>query len=96
MPPEIVEVIAPLVAVLGVGTLILIGMKMKLDAKVRLHGGTREDVERVAEAVEILRDEMRSMRGDVLELQERLDFAERVLTKGQGDREIAPGATTPV
>jgi hypothetical protein len=96
MSPEIAELIAPLVALLGVGTFILIGMKMKLDAKVRLHGGTREDVERLGEAVEILRDEVRSMRGDVLELQERVDFAERVLTKGQPDRESEHGASTPV
>jgi hypothetical protein len=96
MPPEALEIVAPLLALLGVGTFVLIGMKMRLDAKVRLHSGRHEDVEQLTEAVEVLREEIRSVRGDVLELQERVDFAERVLTKGQSHGEIERGANTPV
>jgi hypothetical protein len=34
MPPEIIEAVAPFLAIISVGTMILVGMKMRLSAKV--------------------------------------------------------------
>lgn len=92
MPPQIVDAIAPLVALLGLGTFSLIGLRMFLGYKARrleLSSG-RGDAGRVDELVEELRNEVQALRGDLGELHERMDFAERMLTRGQ-EAESPPG-----
>ncbi len=102
MSPIIIEAIAPLFAMLSIGTFVLIGMKMRLNAKVRLQesgqSGDNGDSGRLTEAIEMLHDEVRAMRGDVVDLQERVDFAERLLTRGKDHANYAleEGASTPV
>jgi hypothetical protein len=41
-----------------------------------------EEVERLREAVQDLQLEMEAVRGELAEVQERLDFTERLLTRG--------------
>ncbi len=83
MSPDVVELIAPVLALTGVGAMVLIGMKMRYTHLQRTrHGGGGEDVARLTENVETLREEVRMLRGEYLELHERVDFAERVLTRG--------------
>ncbi len=68
MPPHLMEFVAPLIAITSVGTMILIGMKMRLNA--RLHASSNqnrdekdsEEVERLGEAVDNLHDQLRLMR----------------------------------
>ncbi len=92
MPPYVVEAIAPLIALLGVGSFVLIGMKMRLDAKVRMHAGKSEDMDRLVDAVDAVHEELRMLRGDVTELQDRVDFTERLLTRGQAGESVNHGA----
>ncbi len=100
MPPHLVEAIAPLIALMSIGTMVLIGMKMRLTA--RLHSSSnqnrgqkdREEVERLGEAVDNLHDQLRSMQDEFSELHERVDFAERLLSRGE-IRPIEHGVPTP-
>ena len=97
MPPDVIEVVAPLIALMSIGTMALIGMKMRLSAKIQLQKGSGgEDLERIADAVEGLHDELRGVREDVAELQERVDFAERLLSSGEPRAPKRERAPTPV
>ncbi len=96
MSPEILEFIAPLMIITTIGTLFLIGMKMRLSAKVQLQDGSKsEDVERLADAVDGLHEEIRMLREEYTELHERMDFAERMLSTGQPRKAIGEQASTP-
>ena len=96
MPPDVIEMIAPLIAILGVGSMILIGMKMRLSAKVQLQQGSKgEDVERLTDAVDALHDEVRALREEHVELSERMDFAERLLSSGKANKALGGQASTP-
>ncbi len=97
MPTELIEVIAPVMVLTTIGTIFLIGMKMRFNHKFRMRerpGG--EDTERLTEAVEQLHDEMRLMREEFADLDERVDFTERMLSQGKSRDAIAPPETTPV
>lgn len=79
MPPDL----APLLALVGMGTFALLGMRMWLRHKIersRLSGA--DDVDRLVEAIDGLHEQTRLMREDLTELQERVEFAERLLTRG--------------
>jgi hypothetical protein len=83
-----VEIVVPFI-LFGFGALVGISYSPigKAVAR-RLGGGKDEAAEGQALAeVDALREEMQALRGEVSELQERLDFAERLLaqvrTKGQ-------------
>jgi hypothetical protein len=84
MDPLIAEAIAPLLALLGVGTFSLIGLRMYLGHRTRrLELSAGQLSAHLEETIEELRHEVQGLRGDVGELQERVDFAERLLTRGQ-------------
>jgi hypothetical protein len=88
MPADIVELIAPVIALFGVGSFVLIAMKMRYNhLRDTKHAPSREDLDRLAQAVELLHDDMRVMRDDIVELGERVDFAERVLAHGRSEDE---------
>jgi predicted nuclease with TOPRIM domain len=48
----------------------------------------KEERERLVEAVTSLRDEVRMLREEFGELYERVEFAERLLTRGRADGEL--------
>lgn len=81
------EVIGPIMAgIVGCGILTVIGMKTWLNAKIRLQqGAPREEIERLTDLVEGLRDEVGLLRDEFGELHERVDFSERVLSRGTGE-----------
>lgn len=84
MPHEIVEAIAPLIAMIGFGTFTLLGLRMYFGFKARrLEIEAGRPLGNAEELIERLRDEVQMLRGDVGELQERVDFAERLLTRGK-------------
>lgn len=96
MSPEILELVAPLIALVGFGGAILIGMKMRYRhlERTRLGRGAQQDVERLADAVDKLRTEVGLLRDGFLELNERVEFTERLLERprsGEADRDVLSG-----
>lgn len=87
MNPILAETLAPFLGIVSVAGAVLIGMKLRYNhlAKIR-QGGSADEVQRLAEAVETLNDNMRLLRDEVVDLSERVDFAERMLPKS-GDGE---------
>ena len=80
------DAVAALFAVLTIGTMALVGLKMILNYRAaRLSTGHDPRVERLTETVEHLRDQVEAQRGEIGELHERVDFAERMLAKGRGE-----------
>jgi hypothetical protein len=79
--------ILALFAVLGIGTMALIGLKMVLNYRAtRLGSGAgSKDVERLTETIDQLRDHVDAQRQELTELHERVDFAERMLAKTRGE-----------
>ena len=88
MPPDVIEFIGPFMAIVSVGTLTLIGMKMRLSHKERMREVPGpHDIERITEATERMYEEVQLLRDTVVDLQDRVEFTERLLTKGQGVKE---------
>jgi len=80
------EEVAILIFTAMVGTFSLFGLKILFSARRTRHGEIgKEEVQRLADTVEGLQDEMYRVRDAVAELHERVDFAERLLTKGKKD-----------
>ncbi|MFQ5705444.1 MAG: hypothetical protein ACE5HT_15680 [Gemmatimonadales bacterium] len=84
MPPQIIEAVAALIAMFGIGTFVLIAMKMRINAKA-MQQKDPEALERVTDALERLMDQTHALREDMAELQERLDFHERLLAQPKGE-----------
>ncbi len=87
MTPQNFETLISVLGVLAFSGMVLIGLKVVLNAWVKkkdLRGSG--DVAKLTEAVESLREETEALRdqlgGEMAEVQERLDFAERLLTQG--------------
>jgi hypothetical protein len=84
MDPQIAEAIGPVIALIASGTFTLIGLRMYLGYRTRrLELTASAPSTHLEEAIEELRHEVQGLRGDVGELHERVDFAERLLARGQ-------------
>lgn len=83
MSPFLVETIMPFLAMMGLGGMVLIGMKLRYQHLQRLKGGgsSDEDVKRLAETVDGLRDEVRLMREEMLSINDRVEFTEKLLER---------------
>ena len=83
---EAVEMIIPFLGMMGIGGMILIGMKLRYEHVRNLKRGSssEEDVRQIAEAVDGLRDEVRLMREEVLSINDRVEFTERLLERPRG------------
>jgi hypothetical protein len=81
--PGAFETLAVLTAFFGTGTFVLIGLRMFLTYRARRFAGSGEDVRRLTDAVEELRRDLVDTRADLGDLHERVDFAERLLTKAR-------------
>ena len=69
----------------------LVGLGMVLRAWGRRAGGhVKELVDRLRGDVEDLQSEVRSIRAELGDVYERMDFAERLLSQQRGDREALP------
>jgi len=84
MTQELLNTIAPLIALLSLGTFGLIGMRMWLNSKAKRSPLGADAVERLGDALDGLHDQVRMMREDLGELHERVDFAERLLARSNG------------
>lgn len=91
MGPGVVEGLAAALSMAGLATAVLIGMKMRYNYLTKIRGGEtdREELARLSDAVEHLRDEVAALREGVVELGERVDFTERMLARG-GAADDAP------
>jgi hypothetical protein len=82
MPFAVIEALSALTAVTLIGSFILIGMKMRWKHKeTQLGSAGRDEIDRLTEAVDTLGDQVEHLTTETADLHERLDFAERLLTK---------------
>ena len=92
MEPHAILVFIPLLGVLGASA--LLGFKMWSNHQLKMREAPGGDTERLVEAMHQLHDEVGSMREDIAELEERLDFAERMLSEVRSKNAIGPGDST--
>jgi len=87
MDPNILEPIVAVFAMLSIGSLVLVGMKMRYQHKATMLQQPKdsEDIDRLADAMDSMYEQTRALREEIGELQERLDFHERLLTKGKDE-----------
>jgi len=87
MPPDLFEGIMAVTVIITLGSLVLVGMKMRYQYKSKTLGKpqTTEDVERLTEAVEGLYERTDSLHEEVVELHERVDLHERLVTKSKDE-----------
>lgn len=83
--PTVAEVLILLAAVAGSGGMVgflgwLLYRVRRLEAG---RGGGGEDVEQLAEQLDVLRAQLSAVRDEMGQLSERVEFAERLLTKGE-------------
>lgn len=84
------DAVAALMATVMFGVFVLTGMKMFLAYRIKRFQAQQGDrPPELDEAIADLRDQMHLLRGDVEDLQERMDFHERVLTRGQANDRAA-------
>ncbi len=94
MWPEVMQKLAMVIPILAVtGTFVLIGFKGWANHLLRMRQATGGDNEHLTEAVQRLTDEVSSMREDVAELHERVDFNERILSEVRSRNAIGPGGS---
>ena len=96
MTPDAIEALAALMGVTSIGILVLVGIKMRFNHKLRMGERPTGENEHVIEAVEQLQDEVRLMREEFADLHERVDFTERILSEGRAGNAIGPRQSTPV
>ena len=94
MGPEIIETLGIVIPILAVvGTFVLMGFKGWANHLMRMRQATGGDNERLTEAVQQLSDDVSSMREDLAELHERVDFNERILSEVRSRNAIGPGGS---
>ena len=92
MDPGAVAVFIPILGILGgIG---IMGLKIWSNHKLKMRETPDGDNERLTEAVQQLHDEVGSMREDLAELHERVDFTERMLSEVRSRNAIGPGDST--
>jgi hypothetical protein len=81
------ELLTVLTALLGFGTFSLIGLRMFLNYRVRRlsAGAGSEQIGQLSEAVDDLRRDLADTRADLADIHERVDFAERLLTRARDE-----------
>jgi hypothetical protein len=93
MDPGIIGVFIPILGVIGVFG--LLGLKTWSNHKLKMREMPDGDGGRLTEAVQQLYDEVGSMREDLAELHERMEFTERMLSQARSRSEIGPGDSPP-
>lgn len=92
MDPGVVGVFIPILAILG--GFGIVGLKIWTKHQLKLREMPDGDNESLTEAVQQLSDEVGSMREDVAELHERMEFTERILSEVRSRTAIGPGDST--
>ncbi|MCZ6918109.1 MAG: hypothetical protein O7I93_15155 [Gemmatimonadetes bacterium] len=97
MSPDAIEAICAFAGITSLGIIVLVGMKMRWNHKMQMlknKGG--ECVDRLAELVDGFHDEVRALREENAELNERVDFAERLLSQGPAPQPVDDRISTPI
>ncbi len=92
MRPEILGIFVPISAIIGFFALMT--LKTWSNHKLKMRETSGGDNERLTEAVQQLYDEVGSMREDLAELHERVDFTERMLSEVKSRNAIGPADST--
>jgi hypothetical protein len=82
MPPDVLGGLVAVLGVVSIGTMVLIGMRMRFIHKMQSRDKPHE-LDQVNDALDDLYEQARGLREDVSQLQERMDFHERLLTQGR-------------
>jgi hypothetical protein len=90
MGADIAEILAPILAFISIGGMVLIGMRIRYSHKERtaLGGTSQKEIEHLTDTVRALRDEVQVLRDGFLELNDRVEFAERLLEKPKADSDV--------
>jgi len=86
MPPQVIEGLVAVVGLIGVGSVFLVGLRMRYSHLQKMKGAQQQppgEAQQLADHVTALSDEVRLLREDYAELFERVEFAERLLTRGR-------------
>ncbi|HXE56723.1 MAG TPA: hypothetical protein VNK43_01870 [Gemmatimonadales bacterium] len=85
MDPDILDFFGVMLAIFGAGGIGVAVVSLSLAVAKRLQGGGRPDAEVLTELLRLRAelDELQGLRGRVAELEERLDYAERMLARGR-------------
>lgn len=94
MNAQVIEMMTMVLTMGMIGSFVLIGMRMRIQAKKPSVHIDREDLDRISDAVEGLTDQVRALSEECSDLGERVDFAERLLTQGRAPE--PSGLSTPV
>ena len=97
MPIEIAEALAAITVIIAIGGMVLTGFRMRMGHRERmaqLEAGGRDDGK--DEILDTLRHQVDTLSEEVTELNERMDFTERLLTQGRPEGAKRGGVTTPV
>ena len=81
MDPGVIAVFIPIVIFGGIFTLIGLKMRYSHMEDTRLGGSSQQEVEHLADAVDNLRSEVELLRTEFVEINERMDFTERLLER---------------
>ena len=92
MGPEIIGVFIPILAIIG--GFGIAGLKIWSNHQLKMREMPDGDNENLAETVQQLYDEIGSMREDLAELHERVDFSERMFSDVKSKDAIGPGDST--
>lgn len=89
MPPDIMEVIAPLMGLGILGAIVLGGLRIVFGAR---RGGKelQQELARLADSVERIEAELQDVREYTAELAERVEFTERLLARPAESDRIEP------
>jgi hypothetical protein len=92
MDPGVAVFLIPISGILGFCG--IVGLKIWTNHKLKLRETPDGDSERLTVAIQQLHDEVGSLRDEVAELQERVDFTERMLSEVKSRNAIGPGDST--
>ena len=96
MTPDLLEILVGMGAIIGFFGTVVVVTKMRFNHSLRMRKMPTGENERLTEAVEQLQDEVRLMRDEFVDLNERVDFTERMLAEGRARNVIGPRESTPV
>lgn len=86
------EMLMVLLGFLAAGGFTLTALRMLLTHRARKLGAAREADPLLSATVDELRQDLDAVRGDLSDLHERMDFAERLLTRARDDGRVGPGS----
>ncbi len=95
MPTEIANHLIELVGIISIGIMTLAGIRIWRGGRQRRDEVSQQEIEQLTDTVRSLQEQLDGMQRDMMELGERLDFAERVLTQPKRYQEPV-AESTPV